>query len=70
MGWMYAVGPCWVCGKPFMFNADSVPSMRDENGIRQPVCRECMEQVNRERVTKGLKPHHILDNAYEPQEKL
>jgi hypothetical protein len=37
------------------------------DGERQPVCLACMEQVNRERVARGLEPFAIHPNAYEPE---
>ena len=67
-GYMMVLGPCWSCGRPFSFNADHVPSHRDENGVRQPVCGDCMARVNAIREENGLPPHPIHPMAYQPQE--
>ena len=65
---MLAVARCFVCGSTFTFNPYLVPSARDEYGVRQPVCEECMHVANAERVSKGLAPHAIPRGAYDPVE--
>jgi hypothetical protein len=41
-----------------------VPSTTALNGLREPVCRPCMDIVNAKRAAAGLEPHPILDGAY------
>jgi len=64
MGFMIVYGDCYVCKKLFTFSAERVPSIRDVNGTRHPVCRNCIERANRLRVEKGLDPLPILPDAY------
>lgn len=61
MGWVMAIAPCWVCRMPFPFNPLRVPSYQGE-----PICRDCVEQANALRRERGLQPHDILPDAYEP----
>lgn len=64
---MSVIGPCWSCGRTFAFSAERVPSILIE-GVRQPVCRACMELANAKRIEAGRDPHPILPGAYEPEE--
>ena len=64
----WVLGPCWSCGNVFSFNADKVPSVRNERGVREPVCANCMKRANALREAAGLEPHPILPGAYEPEE--
>ena len=62
-----AMGPCYLCGRMFMFNPHAVPSIhRRGDGVREPVCRDCIEQANRLRVEAGMDPVRIRPDAYEP----
>jgi len=65
MGYALIVGTCYACGKTFTFNPLRVPSFRDQHGVRQPVCRECMTVVNGKRKARGLQPFEIAPDAYE-----
>lgn len=65
MGYVIMFGTCIGCGRPFAFNPHRVPSVR-VNGVREPVCRECIERVNAIRKEKGLEPFEIPADAYEP----
>ena len=63
---------CFGCGKYFSFNPELVPSIRvnsqgrpDPRGVRQPICRTCVERVNPKRITNGLPPIVIPEGAYE-----
>jgi hypothetical protein len=47
------------------FNPVRVPSVRDSRGVKQPVCRECIDRANPIRVSKGLNPIVPADDAYE-----
>ena len=65
MGYVTCFGTCAACGNPFSFNPNLVPSIR-VNGVREPVCRTCIDRVNPVRAEKGLPPIAVLDGAYEP----
>lgn len=69
MGYMFATGSCCSCGRLFTFSPNLVPSAR-VNGVREPICRDCIEQANPKRVENGLPPITILPGAYEPEECL
>jgi hypothetical protein len=51
----------------FSYNPDKVPSLR-VNGVREPVCKGCVERVNPVRIAKWLDPIVPLPGAYEPEE--
>ena len=57
-------GHCVVCGRAFSFNPELVPSVR-VNGVREPICRTCVERSNGERVKKGIPPIAVLPGAYD-----
>jgi hypothetical protein len=67
MGYMYVLGDCFACHRPFYFSAERVPSIVF-NGEREPVCESCVRLANPERVKNGLEPIRILPGAYEPDE--
>lgn len=67
MGYMMVFGTCYSCKRPFSFNAEYVPSVRID-GVREPVCRTCIERVNPKRIANGREPIHIHPQAYEAQE--
>lgn len=63
---------CYVCIAScigfktiFGFNPDLVPSITID-GVRQPICQDCVERVNPRRVANGLEPIVPLPGAYEP----
>jgi len=65
MGFAIMMGNCINCGQQFSFNPHKVPSVRI-NGKREPVCRQCIEAANPERIKRGLPPFEIHPDAYEP----
>jgi len=65
-GYVFVLGQCYSCGQRFTFNPVRVPSVRDEKGVKQPLCRACVNFVNSERKKKGLPPFTIPPDAYEP----
>ncbi len=65
MGYAIMFGPCYQCKEPFGYNPNRVPSLRI-NGIREPFCRMCIEEANAIRIERGLEPHPIHPEAYEP----
>jgi hypothetical protein len=68
MGYMFATGPCHACKRMINFSPSFVPSIRDERGVKQPVCRACIEAANPKRIENGLEPITIHPQAYEPEE--
>jgi hypothetical protein len=67
MAWMQVIGNCWGCDILFTFNANHVPSMVVD-GIREPLCRDCMTRLNAKLVDIGRDPVWIHPDAYEPEE--
>jgi hypothetical protein len=68
MGYMFVLGSCYTCKQLFTFNASLVPSLKDQFGERQPICRTCMDRANAKRKEMGLEPHPIHPDAYEAEE--
>lgn len=64
MGYVFALGHCISCGKPFSFNPNLVPSVT-VNGKREPVCRECIEAANPKRKALGYPEFRVHPDAYE-----
>ena len=64
-GYAMMFAPCLGCKQTFGFNPHLVPSWR-VNGVREPVCRNCVEAANSRRVKNGDTPHPIMPGAYEP----
>lgn len=63
MGYMSLLAPCFVCKRLFNSNPSLVPSYQNN-----PICKGCIERVNRERETKGLALWPVLPGAYEAEE--
>lgn len=64
--YVFMMGPCLGCGKTFVFNPNKVPAVKDENGIKQPICEVCHRVLNEERKKRGLEPWpEPLEGAYE-----
>lgn len=68
MGFIMAIGACYGCKYPFNFNPHKVPSIRI-NGVREPVCKFCMDRANEARLEQGLPLHTIHPDAYEPAQE-
>lgn len=66
MGYMIALGNCFGCGALMSFNPDRVPSIR-VRGVRQPICKLCVERANPDREKNGLAPIVPMPGAYEPE---
>ena len=67
VGYVFMTAACHVCGSLFLFNPMKVPSLRDGNGVRHPVCKLCVELANVMRSKAGVfEPFPIVDGAYEP----
>lgn len=65
MGVVYCTGVCFGCKRLFSFNPHRVPSI-PINGVREPVCRECVDRVNPQRKANGLPPIVPFPDAYDP----
>jgi hypothetical protein len=68
MGYALMFGRCIGCNHPLGFNPLHVPSIR-HNGVREPVCRTCIERANPHRRAAGLPEFTIHPDAYEPVEE-
>ena len=65
MGYALCFGQCGACGRDFAFNPVRVPSIRDANGVKQPICKECIEKANPIRKERGLPEITYASDAYE-----
>jgi hypothetical protein len=68
---MSCLGVCFTCKKTILFSPTLVPSLPATltgTGEKEPVCRECVERSNPERIKNGLPPIRILPGAYEGDE--
>ena len=68
MGYAIVLGECYGCGRIFGFSATKVPSI-PVDGVRRPVCEDCVNRVNPTRIANGLEPIEVLPGAYEPDEE-
>jgi hypothetical protein len=64
MGYYVAFAPCVLCGVPFSFNPDKVPSTSAITGKREPICESCFGIINAKRVARGDAPFPLLPDAY------
>ena len=64
MGYAFVFAPCLVCKREFSMNPVRVPSFR-WNGVKEPICKSCMDVINEARVEKGLEPFSIHPDAYD-----
>jgi transposase-like protein len=64
-GFAFAVASCVGCNRLFSFNPASVPSV-SLDGQQQPVCRSCVERINRNRARHHLPKIEPLPGTYEP----
>lgn len=65
VGYFIAFGPCIACSKPFGFNPNLVPSVRINN-VRQPICKDCVDQANVLRAANHVELIQVLPGAYAP----
>jgi hypothetical protein len=64
-GYAFAMAACAGCNRLFSFNPCLVPSI-GLDGARQPICKACVEIINRNRFRHHLAPIKPLPGAYEP----
>lgn len=64
-GYVFVMGPCLVCKRPFSFNPNRVPSFPIK-GNREPICAGCMAVINAKRIHAGEEPLHVHPEAYQP----
>ena len=69
MGYAFVMGYCFTCGGFMTFNPVRVPSIRDANGVRQPVCKGCIDRANIERAKTNMPPLTHAEDAYEACEE-
>ena len=65
MGYAMVHSECCNCGSIFSYNPHKVPSIR-VNGVREPVCKPCIDYSNPIRLAKGLPEFDVADDAYKP----
>jgi hypothetical protein len=65
MGYAFVTSSCIGCHRLFSYNPLRVPSIRI-NGVREPICRTCVERVNPQRIKNGLEPIVPAPDAYDP----
>lgn len=66
-GAVFCLAPCIGCGGLFCFHPDRVPSLLVD-GVREPICEDCVRAVNPIRKANGLEEIVPLPGAYEPAE--
>lgn len=64
MGYALAYGTCCSCKQTMCFNPHKVPSVRVK-GVKEPVCRTCIELANPQRKALGLQEFTIQPGAYD-----
>ena len=68
MGYVSVIGECFGCGRIFSFSPTKVPSIPID-GDRKPICGNCVERVNPQRIANGLDPIVVLPGAYEADDE-
>ena len=65
MAFVIAHGSCGGCGKLIQFNPDKVPSLRDQSGVKQPICFVCVgkwEKLHGKKFQIPKDAYSILDD--------
>jgi len=59
---------CFSCDRTFPCNPDLVPSVRDDAGVRQPICKDCHAMIRANQINLNIPvwplPH---PEAYKPK---
>lgn len=58
-------GHCAQCGSSFGFNLEHVPSVPID-GVRQPICRDCIDEANARWAAAGEETFQVHPDAYKP----
>lgn len=64
MGYALVYGACFLCNNLLSFNPQRVPSIRDSQGERQPICETCIQKINAERQKAGMPKIEYAADAY------
>lgn len=64
MGYVSVIMPCAACGKVINCNPNHVPSIKDDNDKRVPICFDCATELNRIYVKAGKDAVPIHPDAY------
>lgn len=62
-GYMSLLAPCLRCDRMFASNASFVPNVKG-----QPICKDCITELQAIRISMGMEPWFIHPQAYEPEE--
>lgn len=65
MGYALMFSACCSCGRVVGYNPMRVPSVRID-GVRQPLCRDCVDRANNLRIAQQTDPIVVLPGAYDP----
>ena len=60
---MMCISTCVCCRRLFAYDPIIVPSIRVE-GVREPICRRCVDWANPQRVANGVEPIVPKPGAY------
>jgi len=67
MGYVFVTSECCGCNRIFSYNPLRVPSIKSPyTGEKEPICWECVQQVNPRRIKNGLPPIEPFPDAYDP----
>ena len=61
---VFITGPCLTCKNIFSYHPNKVPSVR-VNGVREAVCKTCIDAANIKRREIGMTDLTYADDAYE-----
>jgi len=64
MGYALVLARCLVCKRQFSMNPVRVPSFKVD-GVKEPICKPCIEFINEKRIEAGTEPFIIAPDAYE-----
>jgi len=69
MGYEFLITSCYVCGNVLTCNPEKVPSVKDGNGVKQPLCRACVDVITAKQKKMGVQQWlPPLPGAYGPRE--
>lgn len=69
MSYMFVMGACFRCNKIITFNPNKVPSVKDENAVKQPICASCVKEIQDIQKEMGVEvwPDPLAE-AYDAEE--